>query len=72
MNIIVCFSGGGVNCVLTLVYQPLVKVVESEPNQTAQNEIKHQTFKIPYLEVSQKTIDNIMVTAGVFLLLINQ
>ena len=60
------------NCVLTLVYQPLVKVVESEPNQTAKTEVKHQTFKIPDIEVSRKTIDNIMVAAGVFLFIINQ
>ena len=51
-----------------------MKVVESEPNQTAQTEIKHQTWKIPDIEVSQKTIDNIMVIAGVVLslLLINK
>ncbi|NET15479.1 MAG: hypothetical protein F6K08_22905 [Okeania sp. SIO1H6] len=51
-----------------------MKVVESEPNQTAQNEIKHQTFNISDIEVSQKMIDNIMVIAGVVLsfLLINK
>ena len=50
-----------------------MKVVESEPNQTAQTEVKHQTFKIPDIEVSQKTIDNIMVAGVVLgLLLINK
>ncbi|NES68172.1 MAG: hypothetical protein F6K24_24510 [Okeania sp. SIO2D1] len=51
-----------------------MKVVESEPNQTAQTEVKHQTWKIPDIEVSQKTIDNIVVIAGVVLgfLLINK
>ncbi|NET14212.1 MAG: hypothetical protein F6K08_15925 [Okeania sp. SIO1H6] len=43
-----------------------MKVVESEANQTAKTEIKHQNWKISDIEVSQKTIDNIMVAAGVF------
>ncbi|NER01397.1 MAG: hypothetical protein F6K17_01515 [Okeania sp. SIO3C4] len=51
-----------------------MKVVKSEPNQTAKTEVKHQTWKISDIEVSQKMIDNIMVIAGVVLslLLINK
>ena len=67
-------NGGGVNCVLAEVYQPKVEVVESEVRPTAQTEIKRQTWKIPDIEVSRKTIDNIMVCGGVVLglLLINR
>ncbi|NEN91560.1 MAG: hypothetical protein F6K48_22705 [Okeania sp. SIO3H1] len=67
-------NGGGVNCVLALVYQPKLEVVESEPNQTAKTEIKRQNWNISDIEVSQKMIDNIMVAAGVVLglLLINK
>ncbi|NET30246.1 MAG: hypothetical protein F6K01_34550, partial [Okeania sp. SIO1I7] len=43
------------------IYQPKVEVVEPEVKPTAQTEIKRQTWKIPDIEVSRKTIDNIMV-----------
>lgn len=67
-------NGGGVNCVLAEVYQPKIEVVESEVRPTAKTEIKRQTWKIPDIEVSRKTIDNIMVCGGVVLgfLLINK
>ncbi|NER01437.1 MAG: hypothetical protein F6K17_01740 [Okeania sp. SIO3C4] len=67
-------NGGGVNCVLAEVYQSKLEVVEVEVKPTAQTEIKRQTFKIPDIEVSRKTIDNIMVCGGVVLglLLINR
>ncbi len=56
----VCLAnGGGIGCVLP-GYQPLLKVVESEQNSTPPTEIKRQTFKIPDIEVSKNTMDNIM------------
>lgn len=67
----VCLAnGGGIGCVLP-GYQPLLEV---EQKTTTSSEIKRPTFKISDIEVSQKTIDNIMVTGGVVLglLLINK
>ncbi len=53
-------NGGGVNCVLADVYQPKLEVAEVEQKPTPQPEVKRQTFKIPDIEVSKNTMDNIM------------
>ncbi|NES68171.1 MAG: hypothetical protein F6K24_24505 [Okeania sp. SIO2D1] len=67
-------NGGGVNCVLSEVYQPKIEVVEVEQKPTSSSEIKRQIFKVSDIEVSRKMIDNIMVAGGVVLglLLINK
>ncbi len=63
-------SGGGVNCVLAEVYQPKLEVAEVEQKPTPQSEIERQSFKIPHIEVSKNTMDNIMVFGGVVIGLI--
>ncbi len=67
-------NGGGVNCVLAEVYQPKLEVAEVEQKPTPQSETKRQTFKIPEIEASANTMDNIMVVGGVVigLILINR
>ncbi len=63
-------NGGGVNCVLAEVYQPKLEVAEVEQKPTPQSEIERQSFKIPHIEVSKNTMDNIMVFGGVVIGLI--
>ena len=60
-------NGGGLNCVLATAYQPKSEATEKQVKTTAKDEFKHQSYKIPDIEISSDMIENIMVVSGVVL-----
>jgi len=60
-------NGGGLNCVLAVAYQPKSEATDKQLKTTPKAEIKHQSYKIPDIEISKDMIDNIMVAGGVVL-----
>ncbi|MDE5088264.1 MAG: hypothetical protein O4805_14455 [Trichodesmium sp. St16_bin2-tuft] len=60
-------NGGGLNCVLATAYQPKSEATEKQVKTTAKDEFKHQSYKIPDIEISSDMIENIIVVGGVVL-----
>jgi F0F1-type ATP synthase assembly protein I len=60
-------NGGGLNCVLATAYQPKSDTTEKQVKTTPKDEFKHQSYKIPDIEISSDMIENIMVVGGVVL-----
>ena len=62
-------NGRGLNCVLATAYQPKSEVTEKQLKTTPKEEFKHQSYKIPDIEISSDMMENIMVVGGVVLVL---
>ena len=62
-------NGGGLNCVLATAYQPKLEGTEKQVKTTPKDEFKHQSYKIPDIEISSDMIENIMVVGGVVIVL---
>ena len=62
-------NGGGLNCVLATAYQPKLDITEKQVKTTPKDEFKHQSYKIPDIEISSDMMENIMVVGGVVLVL---
>ena len=60
-------NGGGLNCVLATAYQPKSEATEKQVKTTPKDEIKHQSYKIPNIEISSDMMENIVVVGGVVL-----
>ena len=60
-------NGSGLNCVLATAYQPKSDTTEKQVKTTPKDEFKHQSYKIPDIEISSDMIENIMVVGGVVL-----
>ena len=60
-------NGGGLNCVLATAYQPKSEATEKQVKTTPKDEFKHQSYKIPDIEISSDMMENIMVVSGIVL-----
>ena len=60
-------NGGGLNCVLATAYQPKSEATEKQLETTPKDEFKHQSYKIPDIEISSNMMENIMVVSGIVL-----
>ena len=60
-------NGRGLNCVLATAYRPKSEATEKQLKTTAKDEIKHQSYKIPNIEISSDMMENIVVVGGVVL-----
>ena len=60
-------NGGGLNCVLATAYQPKLEGTEKQVKTTPKDEFKHQSYKIPDIEISSDMMENFMVIGGVVL-----
>ena len=56
-----------INCVLATAYQPKSEATEKQLETTPKDEFKHQSYKIPDIEISSNMMENIMVVSGIVL-----